>query len=61
MIDNSKRYVLVVEDSAMMSEIIVEFLKSMSIVAIVAEDGRIAVDKFTGFMKEGYFIPRNML
>jgi CheY-like chemotaxis protein len=52
-IDNSKRYVLVVEDNAMISMILVDLLKSMNIVAIVADNGRIAVEKFTSFMKEG--------
>ena len=52
MIDNSKRYLLVVEDNAMISLILVETLKTMGIVAIVAENGRIAVEKFTSFLKE---------
>jgi hypothetical protein len=37
----------------MIIEVLVETLKSMDRVAIVAENGRIAVDKFNQFMREG--------
>jgi len=52
-IDMNKRYVLVVEDSKMIIEVLVETLKSMDRVAVVAENGRIALEKFTSFMREG--------
>lgn len=52
-IDTSKRYVLVVEDNNMISEILVETLKTFNLEAIVAENGRVAVEKFTHFMREG--------
>ena len=52
-IDTSKRYVLVVEDNKMISEILVETLRSMGMEAVVAENGKIAVDKFSYFIKEG--------
>lgn len=52
-IDTSKRYVLVVEDNLMIAEILVEILNTKGIEAIVAENGRIAVDKFTQFLREG--------
>lgn len=41
---------LVVEDNSMISLILVEILKNWNIEAIVAENGRIAVDQFKYFM-----------
>lgn len=52
-IDVSKRYVLVVEDNNMISQILEITLKEMGYHAILAENGKIAVEKFTNFMKEG--------
>jgi len=52
-VDSSKRYVLVVDDNKMISMILDESLKQMGLVAIVAENGRIAVEKFTEFMHKG--------
>ena len=52
-IDESKKYVLVVEDNIMISEAVVKVLTGMEIVVIVAENGKIGVEKFTGFIKEG--------
>jgi hypothetical protein len=37
----------------MISMVLVEILKTMGYVAIVAENGKIAIDKFTGFVREG--------
>jgi|LauGreDrversion4_2_1035121.scaffolds.fasta_scaffold72980_1 hypothetical protein len=47
MIDTSKRYVLVVEDNKMNSDILVEMLSYMNMESIVAVNGKIAVEKFT--------------
>ena len=52
-IDKTKHYVLVVEDNKMISMILEETLKTLGFAAIVAENGRIAVEKFSLFMKEG--------
>lgn len=52
-IDINKKYVLVVEDNCMISLILDQTLQSMGYHAIVAENGRIAVDKFTNFLKQG--------
>lgn len=53
MVDETKKYVLLVEDNPMISETVVKVLQTMDIVVIVAENGKIGVDKFTGFIKEG--------
>lgn len=42
-----------VDDNKMISMILDESLKQMGLVAIVAENGRIAVEKFTEFMHKG--------
>jgi DNA-binding response OmpR family regulator len=45
--------VLVVDDNAMISTLLETLLKEMGFVAITAENGKIAVEKFTAFMKDG--------
>jgi len=52
-VDSTKRYVLVVEDNRMISMILDETLKMMGFVAVVAENGKIAVEKFNEFMHKG--------
>ena len=52
-VDSTKRYVLVVEDNRMISMILDETLKIMGFVAVVAENGKIAVEKFNEFMHKG--------
>jgi response regulator RpfG family c-di-GMP phosphodiesterase len=52
-IDVSKRYVLVVEDNNMISEILVHTMKELGYEAVTAHNGRIAVEKFNCFMREG--------
>jgi CheY-like chemotaxis protein len=52
-IDTTKRYVLVVEDNKMISEILEMILKHLGYEGVVAENGRIAVEKFTNFLREG--------
>ena len=52
-IDPSKRYVLVVEDSSMISEILEQTLLTMGISSVIAQNGRIAVERFTEFMHKG--------
>ncbi|CDW71528.1 multi-sensor hybrid histidine kinase [Stylonychia lemnae] len=53
-VDN-KRYVLVAEDNNMMSEIMQMILKSIDYVPIAALNGKIAVERFTTFLKDGMF------
>jgi len=45
---------LVVEDNKMISTILEQTLLTMNISAIVAENGRIAVEKFNEFMHKGF-------
>ena len=52
-IDPTKRYVLVVEDSSMISEILEQTLLTMGISSVIAHNGRIAVERFTEFMHKG--------
>jgi len=52
-VDSKKRYVLVVEDNRMISMILDESLRIMNLVAIVAENGKIGVEKFTEFVHKG--------
>lgn len=49
----NKSYVLIVEDNQMVSMTIQEMLKIFECVGIVAENGRIGVEKFTSFLKDG--------
>jgi CheY-like chemotaxis protein len=53
LVDVKKRYVLVVEDNRMISLILDESLKKLGLVAIIAENGKIGVEKFTEFMHKG--------
>jgi len=53
MVDQTQRYVLVAEDNQMISFLLQETLKTMSYVAVIADNGRIAVEKFTSFLKDG--------
>jgi len=46
-VDSKKRYVLVVEDNRMISMILDESLRSMNLEAIIAENGKVGVEKFT--------------
>ena len=46
-IDTTKSYVMVVEDNKMIREILEQQLKMFGKEAVVAEDGRVAVEKFT--------------
>lgn len=50
--DDSLKYVLIAEDNLMVSMILEELLKTMNYTPIVAVNGRIAVEKFTSFMKD---------
>ena len=52
-IDITKKYVLVVEDNTMISMILEQTLQTMGYTAIVAENGKIATEKFTSFMQQG--------
>lgn len=52
-IDTNKRYVLVVEDNNMICEILIHTFRELGYEAITADNGKVAVDKFTGFMREG--------
>jgi len=52
-IDPTKRYVLVVEDSSMISEILEQTLLTMGMSSVIAMNGRIAVERFTEFMHKG--------
>jgi response regulator RpfG family c-di-GMP phosphodiesterase len=52
-IDTTKRYVLVVEDNKMMYEVLVAQLKTMGVEAVVAENGKVAIEKFQLYMHEG--------
>lgn len=53
-IDPMKRYVLVVEDNKMISTILEQLLSTMGITSVVAENGRIATEKFNEFLYKGY-------
>ena len=44
---------MVVEDNGIISDLLVEMLKKMDIAGIVAENGRIAIDQFNSFMRDG--------
>jgi hypothetical protein len=52
-VDSKKRYVLVVEDNRMISMILDESLRAMNLVAIIAENGKVGVDKFAEFVNKG--------
>ena len=52
-IDPAKRYVLVVEDNIRISMILDEQLKLLGYTAILADNGKIAVDKFNDFIHKG--------
>ena len=49
-LDCSKKYVLVVEDNTMISMILEQTLQTMGYTAIVAENGRIAIEKFQSLL-----------
>ena len=48
--ENVIKYVLVVEDNTMISMILEQTLQTMGYTAIVAENGRIAIEKFQSFL-----------
>jgi two-component system, sensor histidine kinase and response regulator len=52
-IEKTMKYVLVVEDNKMISMILEETLQTMGFKGVIAENGRIAVDKFTEFLQKG--------
>ncbi len=52
-IDTTKRYILVVEDNCMITMILQVTLEQMGVTAIIAEDGKIGVEKFKNFMQQG--------
>lgn len=56
MIDTSKRYILVVEDNCMITMILQVTLENMGVTAVIAENGKIGVEKFLNYVQQGYFI-----
>ena len=52
-VDSKKRYALVVDDNKMITNILDESLKIFGIVAIIADNGKVAVEKFSEFIHKG--------
>jgi hypothetical protein len=50
-LDTSKHYVLVVEDNCMITMVLEMSLKMMGFTAVLAENGKIGVEKFTQHMQ----------
>ena len=52
-LDTSKRYVLVAEDNQMIQFATEQILKMLGYTPIIADNGKIAVEKFNSFLKDG--------
>jgi CheY-like chemotaxis protein len=52
-IDTSKRYILVVEDNCMITMILQVTLENMGVTAVIAENGKIGVEKFLNYVQQG--------
>jgi two-component system, sensor histidine kinase len=55
-INTSKRYILVVEDNCMITMILQVTLENMGVTAVIAENGKIGIEKFLNYVQQGYFI-----
>lgn len=53
MIDTSKRYILVVEDNCMITMILQVTLENMGVTAVIAENGKIGIEKFLNYVQQG--------
>ena len=52
-IDTTKRYILVVEDNCMITMILQVTLENMGVKAVIAENGKIGVEKFLSYVQQG--------
>jgi hypothetical protein len=50
-LDTTKRYILVVEDNCMITMILQVTLEKMGVTAVIAENGKIGIEKFLNFMQ----------